>query len=245
MRSLFYRSARLVGASAVVLATLPMLSASADAAGSGTPQTSSVLTLAENAIGKQTSVHLVVTSKSSPTLVREHLEADLEKSSGIETITEGSGRAMIKVTPSYAYLSGNSSGLTDIFGMTSADVHKVGANWVSVKAGTTQYKDLAASMTISTITSVLPAAKGTKLYRPVPPASNLYTLKWETAATSSQPAWVTTLTLSAMGATLPVQETSTASGGQSERVAFSKWGEHVLVSAPPVGSTIALSKLPN
>jgi hypothetical protein len=239
----FSRATGLVGASAVVLATLVLLSATAEATGAGTPTTSSVLASAKSAIGKQASVHLVVTSRSSSTSVEEHLEADLGKTSGIETISVGSETAMIKVTPTYAYLSGNSSGLTQIFGLTSAEVKKVGRDWVSVKAGTSQYKDLAASMTVSSVASVLPAAQGTNLYTSAPPAKKLYTLKWDTAATSSEPALANTLTLSAIGATLPVQETSTASGGGNETVALSKWGEHVVVSAPPAGSTIPFSNL--
>jgi hypothetical protein len=226
-----------------VLAALALPSATAEAASGGAPRTSSVLTSAKSAIRKQTSVHLVVTSSSSPTSVQERLEADLEKTSGVETISQGSEKAEIKVTPTYAYLSGNSSGLAKIFGLSSADVNKVGTHWVSVKAGTSQYKDLAGSITISSVVSVLPPAKGTELSTPTPQAKKLYTLKWDTAATSSEPAWTTTLTLSAIGATLPVQETSKTSGGGSENVAFSKWGEHVLVSAPPIGLTIPFSHL--
>ena len=241
--SVFVRATRSLSASAVVLVTLVLLSATAEAAGAGTPTTSSVLTSAKSAIGKQTSVHLVVTSRSSSTSVEERLEADLEKTSGTETISAGSETAVIKVTPTSAYLSGNSSGLTKIFGLTSAQVKKIGTDWVSVKAGTSQYKDLAAEMTVSSVSGVLPAANGTTLYAPTPPAKKLYTLKWDTAATSSEPALTNTLTLSAIGATLPVQETSTASGGSNETVALSKWGEHVLVSAPPAASTIPLSNL--
>jgi hypothetical protein len=52
-----------------------------------------------------------------------------------------------------------------------------------------------------------------------------------------------TLTVSAAGATLPVEETMTASGGGLETITFSKWGEPVVVSAPPAGSTISYSKI--
>lgn len=239
--SVFNRSTGLVGASVLAVTTLVLLSAAAEAAAAGTPTKGSVLTSAKSAIGKQTSVHLVVTSRSSSTSAEEHIEADLGKTSGMETISDGSGTAIIKLTPSYVYLSGNSSGLTNIFGLTSAQVKKVGKDWVSVKAGTSQYKDLAPSLKVSSVASVLPAAKGTKLYDPVPPAKKFYTLKWDTAATSSEPALANTLTLSATGATLPVQETTTASGGGSEKLALSKWGEHVVVSAPPTGSTIPFS----
>jgi hypothetical protein len=241
--SVLARSTRLVGASAVVLTTFGLLSGTAEAAGRATPTTSSVLTSAKNAVAKQTSVHLELTSRAGSTAAEEHLEADLAKTSGVETITEGSSTAVIKVTPAYAYLSGNSSGLTNLFGLTSAEVKKLDGGWVSLKAGTTQYKDLAASMTVSSVASVLPAAKGTKLYTPVVPAKNLYTLKWNTAASSSAPALANTLTLSASGATLPVQVTSTATGGGKETVALSQWGEHVLVSAPPAGSTVPFSNL--
>jgi hypothetical protein len=184
-----------------------------------------------------------VTSSSTPTLVGEDLHADLGKTSGVESISEGSDTVMIKVIPTYAYLSGNSAGLTKILGMTSAEAKVVGKHWVAVKAGTSQYADLKSSLTISSVTSVLPAAKGTQLFSPAGQAKSLYTLKWHTAATSSTPALDNTLTISAVGATLPVKETTTAAGGAKQVVALSKWGEHILVNAPAAGSTIPLSKV--
>jgi len=241
--SMLSRAARLIFASAVVLPTLVLLSARAEATGAGARTTSSVLRAAKSDIGKQRSVHLVVTSSSSSTSVEEHIKADLGTVSGIETISEGSETVILKVTPSYGYLSGDSSGLTKIFGMTSAQAKEVGKDWVSVKAGTSQYKDLAASITVSSVASILPAAKGTKLSTPAPPAKKLYTLKWDTAATRSEPASATTLTLSAVGATLPVLETTTALGTEKETLAFSNWGEQVVVSTPPAGSTIPFSKV--
>jgi hypothetical protein len=241
--SLLSRAAGLVGASTVVLATLVLLSATAEATDAGAPTTSSVITSAKSAIGKQTSVHLVVTSTSSTSSIEERLEADLAKTSGVETISVGSEAVMIRVTPTNAYLSGNSSGLTKIVGLTAAQAKKLGTDWVSVKAGTSQYQGLAGSLTVSSVASVLPAAVGTKLYTPAPPAKKLYSLKWVTAATSSAPALANTLTVSAIGATLPVRETATASGGSKETVALSKWGERVAVSAPPAGSTIPFSNL--
>ncbi|MGH9107002.1 MAG: hypothetical protein ACRDZX_14455 [Acidimicrobiales bacterium] len=237
------RGIGMVGASAAMLPALALLLATPEAAVAGAPTTSSVLTAAKRAIGKQTSVHLVVTSRSSSTSVEEHAGADLGKTRGVETISEGSQRVMIKVTPAHAYLSGNSSGLTKIVGLTAAEAKRVGKDWVSVKAGTSQYKELATSMTLSSVAGVLPTAKSTRLYLPASPGKKLYTLKWDTAATSSEPALASTLTLSAVGATLPVRETTTAAGGGKETVALSKWGEHVLVSAPAAGSTIPYSKV--
>jgi hypothetical protein len=73
--------------------------------------------------------------------------------------------------------------------------------------------------------------------------TELYVLKWNTAATSSRPKLSITLTVSAVGTALPVEQTVTASGGTEETTTLSMWGEHVLVRAPPVGSTIASSKI--
>jgi hypothetical protein len=235
------RAARLILATAVVLPSLVLLSATAEAAGAQTA--SSVLTAAKSAIGKQTSVHLEVTSSSGSASAEEKLKADLGKTSGIETISEGTETVVIKVTPTDAYLSGDSSGLTKILGLTSAEAKKVGSDWLTLKAGTSQYKTLATSVTVSSVGSVLPPAKGTHLYAPAPPTKKFYTLKWSTAATSSSPALASSLTLSAVGATLPVLETTTALGAGKQTVSLSKWGEHVLVSAPPAGSTIPLSKI--
>ena len=237
------RGARLLLASAVVLPSFVLLSATAEAAGARAPTAGSVLTAAKSAIGKQTSVHLVVTSSSGTGSAEENLRADLGNTSGIETISEGTEKVVIKVTPTYAYLSGDSSGLTKIFGLTSAEAKQLGSDWLTLKAGTSQYKALATSVTVSSVGSVLPPAKGTQLYAPAPPAKKFYTLKWSTAATSSEPALASSLTLSAHGATLPVLETTTAVGAGKQTVALSKWGEHILVRAPPAGSTIPLSKV--
>jgi hypothetical protein len=237
------RAVRLLVASAVVLPSLVLMSATAEAAGAGAQTASSVLTAAKSAIGRQSSVHLEVKSGSGSGSSEEDLKADLGKTSGIETISEGTETVVIKVTPTDAYLSGDSSGLTKILGLTSAEAKKVGSDWLTVKAGTSQYKTLATSVTVSSVGSILPPAKGTHLYAPAPPTKKFYTLKWNTAATSSSPALTSSLTLSAVGATLPALETTTAVGAGKQTVALSKWGEHVLVSAPPAGSTIPLSKI--
>ncbi len=238
------RLGRSIGVSAWVASTLAMLSAMAGAAGAAqVPTTSSVLTAAKAAIAQRTGVHLVVTSKSSSTSVVEHVAADLGKAIGAETISDGTGTVLIKVTPTYAYLSGNSTGLTKVVGLSAAEVSKLGSDWVSVKAGTSQYTGLAGSITVSSVASVLPAVKGTKLSAPAASGKGVYALKWETAATSSAPKFTNTLTLSAVGATLPVEEVTTAPGGALETVMLSHWGEHVQVTAPPAASTIPFSKL--
>jgi hypothetical protein len=209
----------------------------------GVMTTASVLKTAKAAMTKQPGVHLVITAKSSSSSSTERILADFGAESGVENISEGKADSAVKVTPTYAYISGNSSGLTTIFGLSSANAKKIGKDWVSWKAGTSQYADLKSGITISSVTAVVPKADGAKLSTHVTKGAKLYVLKWTTAATSSSPKISNTLTISAWGATLPVEETATASGGAKETTVFSKWGEHVFVSAPPITSTISSSQI--
>jgi hypothetical protein len=239
MDSFLRRNARSL---AIALATTAlMMSAVIDTAASAEVATaSSVLTAAKAAIARQASAHIVFTSKSGSS--SDTVIVDAGTKSGRETISEGKATATLELNSTYAYIDGNSSGLTTIFGLSAADAKKIGKDWVSMKAGTSQYSSLKSSVTISSVTSVLPTAKGTTVSTSVSKGTKLYVLKWTTKATSSTPKLSSALTVSAEGATLPVKETETASSG-SETTTFSKWGEHILVTAPPVASTIAYSKI--
>jgi hypothetical protein len=167
---------------------------------------------------------------------------DFGTKSGKETFSEGKANLTLKVTPTYGYISGNSTGLTTIFGLTAAQEKKVGKDWISVKSGTSEYAEFKSSLTISSRAGVLPATKGTTLSTTLTDGVHLYVLKWTTAATSSTPKLSNTMTISAVGATLPVEEITTASSG-SDTTKFSNWAEPVAVSAPPVASTISYSKV--
>ncbi len=222
-----------LGATALVMPTALGVAASAAA----TP--SSVLKATKAAIAKQTGVHLVDISKSGSSSILATV--DFGTKSGEETLSEGKAKLTLKLNPTYAYISGNSSGLTTIFGLTAAQAKKVGKDWISAKAGTSEYAAFKSGLTISSLAVVLPATKGTTLSTTVTDGVHLYVLKWTTAATSSTPKLSNMLTISAVGATLPVEEITTASSG-SATTKFSRWGEHVAVSAPPVASTISYSK---
>jgi hypothetical protein len=50
-----------------------------------------------------------------------------------------------------------------------------------------------------------------------------------------------TLSIVATGTNLPVVEASTDTSGEKVTTTVSKWGEAVVVHAPPAGSTIAAS----
>ena len=205
--------------------------------------TSSVLASAKAAIAKQTGARLSLTVTSSSSSDTEKITTDSGVTEGMETIALGAATATIKVTPSYAYISGSSSGLTTIFGLSAAQAKKIGKHWVSFKAGTSQYSDFKSGVTMSSVDSVLPQAKGTKTSMADVKGTKVYVLTWTVAATSSTPKTSDTLTISAVGAALPIKETASDAAGDHETLLLSKWGEHVSVSAPPVASTISYSQL--
>jgi hypothetical protein len=207
----------------------------------GVPSAAAVLQSAKTAITSEPGVHVsfVVVNSSS---VTERIAADVGASNGTENVSSGKASLLVRLTPTYAYISGNSSGLTSIFGLSSAEAKKLGKNWVSYRKGTSQYSDLVSNVTVSSVTAVLPKAKGTKVSTARTGGTSSYVLKWKTAATSSSPTLSNSLTIS-QGGSLPARETSSDSSGTKVTTTFSKWGEAVVVDAPPASSTIASSRL--
>ena len=204
---------------------------------------SSVLKDATLAIAKQGSVHVLFVAHSGSPLKIEKITADVGTTSGTEAIVEGNAIVTIRLTTTDAYVSGDLSGLTTLFGMSSADAKKVGKDWESWKSGTGQYSNLKSDLTLSSVTALLPRVKGTELSTVVTDGAQLYVLKWTIPATNSLPKLSNTLTVSTGLLTLPVVETATASGGTKVTTTLSNWGERVSVNSPPVASTIASSKI--
>lgn len=218
------------------MATTLCSTASAD-----TITTGSVLQAAAKAIDQQTSVHVVFVAHASSSSTTEKIVADVGLTGGSETISEGKAHVAIRVTPTFGYVSGSSSGLTTLFGLTAAQAKKLGADWESWRSGTKQYSTLKADVTTSSVIALLPKAKRTTLS---PDATNgVYVLTWKTAATSSIPKLSHALTLSATGSNLPIEVTETSSTGVKVKTEFSKWNDSLSVLAPPAASTIASSKI--
>jgi hypothetical protein len=209
----------------------------------GTVTSASVLTSTTAAIAQQTGVHVVFRANAATSAAPEKIVADVGVTTGEETVSEGQSHLAVTVTPGFAYVSGDSSGLTTIFGLTSAEAKKVGSDWVSWKAGTSQYANLRADVTFAAVTALLPGAKGTTLSTGLTNGANVYVLKWTAAASSSTPKLSNTLTVSASGQSLPVAQISTAPGGTKATTQLSGWGELVPASAPPAASTIASPKI--
>jgi hypothetical protein len=143
----------------------------------------------------------------------------------------------VRVTPTDAYISGTPTGLTSLFRMTAAQAKKLGKRWEYWKSGTSQYSSLKLDVTVRSLLDFLPKAQGTTATA----NGSEYLLKWTSAATSTSPALSNTLELS--GAALPIQEVSTDSTGVTATTTVSKWGESVVVHAPPKASTVSSSAL--
>jgi hypothetical protein len=209
----------------------------------GAVTASSVIRTTKSAIAKQTSVHVIFIAHSSSQAKTEKIVADVGRTSGTESIVEGKATLVIRLSATEAYVSGDSSGLTALFGMSSTDAKKVGTDWETWKAGTSQYASLKSDLTMSTVTALLPNAKGTKLSRVVTGTTTYHVLKWTIPATTSLPKVTNTLNVSTGALALPVSETAIISGGTKVTTTLSSWGEQVVVVIPPRAVTIASSKI--
>jgi hypothetical protein len=196
----------------------------------------SVIAAAKSALAKQTGVHLELASTSGTT--KDEVKADFGTKAGIEVIVTGKATATVKVTPTYGYISGNSLGLTSVVGLSATQAKRVGTRWISLKAGSTQYRAVTSGTTISSLTSVLPVAKSTTVTSTSQHGVKVNVLVWTTPATSSSVKTLNTLVIAANGPALPIKETATASTG-SGTTTFSKWGESVHVASPSSSAIIS------
>jgi hypothetical protein len=233
------RGVRLLALGVTTLVLLTTLSVAADADDS---TAGSVLQTATKAIAQQAGAHVVFVAHSSSSSTTEKIIADVGATSGSETLSEGKAHLVIRVTPADAYVRGSSTGLTTLFGLTASQAKKLGTKWESWKSGTKQYSSLKGDLTMSSVSSLLPKARGTKLSTEIRNGAKTYVLTWTVAATNSIPRLSDTLTMAAVGPVLPTEEMETAAG-VSVKTELSKWGENVTVLAPPVVSTVASSKI--
>ena len=194
----------------------------------------SLVTAATDSILAQKSVHIVITSrKAGSAAVAERIVADIGAATGAESIKSGPATATILVTRNDAYFSGSPSGLTTFIGLSSSAARKAESQWVDIKAGTNEYKDLAAEDTISSLpASILPATGNTvQLRTATMSGKKVYILDWETTASGSGTRISERLILTATTEALPISETTTASG-DSQTVTLSHWGKSFTVPTP-------------
>jgi hypothetical protein len=194
----------------------------------------SLVTAATDSILAQKSVHIVITSRKAGTAaVAERIVADIGAATGAESIKSGPATATILVTRNDAYFSGSPSGLTTFIGLSSSAARKAESQWVDIKAGTNEYKDLAAEDTISSLpASILPATGNTvQLRTATMSGKKVYILDWETTASGSGTRISERLILTATTEALPISETTTANG-DSQTVTLSHWGKSFTVPTP-------------
>jgi hypothetical protein len=209
-----------LGVTTVVLSSVFSVPAYADVI-----TAASVLQTATKAIDQQTSAHVVFVAHSSSSSTTEKIIADVGVTSGSETLS----------------VRGSASGLTMLFGLPATQAKRLGSRWVSWSSGTKEYSNLKADLTMSSVLSLLPKTKGTKLSAVVTNGATLSLLKWIAPATKSIPKLSDTLTISVAG--LPIKETETSTTGVKVETVLSRWDENVTVPAPPASVTVASSKI--
>ena len=196
------------------------------------------------ALAKQTSTHVTLTAHSGTTGATEKIIADVGSTSGTEDISEGSAGVTITVTPSFAYVSGNKSGLTKLFGLSASQAAKVGRKWVSWTAGTGQYRTFIRTSPCHGSPRCCPRPKGQlRRRRRLGAEERTYVLKCKAEATTSMPPLSNTMAISSSEPILPLADTATASGGTKITTVLSKWGEEVVVPTSRANSTISSTKL--
>lgn len=211
---------------------LPVPGLSAAAARNGAE--ASLVSAAEDSILAQQGVHIVMTGhKAGSAAVAERLVADIGTATAVESLASGQATASIRVTRKNAYFSGNPGGLRMFIGLSSSAARKAAARWVDIKAGTSEYKDLATEDTISSLpASILPAA-GNKVQigTATMAGRKVYILDWQTVASGSSTKISEQLVLAATTEPLPISETTIASG-DSQTVTLEHWGAHFTVPVP-------------
>jgi hypothetical protein len=193
----------------------------------------SVITAAGDSMLTQKSVRVVITDQTAGAAGTQRIVADIGTVTGTELITFGAASATIRVTRQAAYFSGDTAGLTAYLGLSSAAAQKVRSRWVMIKAGTSEYQDLATENTISSLpSSILPSASdATQVRTATSGGQKDYVLAWKATASGSAATIDVRLTLAAAPQVLPVSETLTTNG-ETKTVTFSRWGTPFTVVAP-------------
>lgn len=210
--------------SLVVAAGVPAVSGASSA-----PTASSILAVASKAVAavKYVHIHAVsITGKTDATLT-----ADIGPKVGTESYLSGDQSFTLAITKKDFYVKGSASALEDIFGLTKAEDKRAGTKWISWPASSSTYTQFEADLTVSQLSGLLPAAKGTTLLSKRDKKTGGYRLSWSLKKTKSQPATSTIMVMSPKSPYLPISEVVTESSGTSTTT-YSKWNQKISVSTP-------------
>jgi hypothetical protein len=203
---------------------------------------SSVITAADDTMLTRKRVHLVIADRATGAPNDQRIVADIAAVTGSEVITYGTATATIRVTGKDAYFTGNRAGLTAYIGLSAVAAAKVGSRWVVIKAGSSEYQDLAAENTLSGLpSSILPSASDvTRVSTSMEGKQQVYIMDWKTTASGSTAAISVRLILTATPQVLPVSETLTTKG-ETKTLTFSGWDAPFTVATP--ATTIPYSQV--
>jgi hypothetical protein len=209
------------------------------------PGETSLVDGTNRAILAQGSVHLSVLGyQGNSKRASEKIVADVGPGWARESLMAGKATASVTVTPNAAYFSGNNAGLRSLIGLNAAAAKKAGRHWVTMKKGTSEYKDFVTEETIESVpATVLPTSSSSvKLSNSVSGGRPVKVLTWDATVSGSSTPLTETLVLSGTTPPLPVTELTRA-GGDREVATFSGWGEKITVADPPASSAIPYSSL--
>jgi hypothetical protein len=210
------------------------------------PGETSLVDGASSAIMAEGSVHLLVLGyQGNSKRATEKIVADVGPGWASESLTAGKATASIRVTPKAAYFSGNNAGLTTLIGLNAAAAKKAGSHWVTMKKGTSEYKDFVMEETIGSVpATVLPASgSSVKISTSVSRGRPVNVLTWQATVSGPNNQLSETLVLSGTARPLPVTEVTRADGDH-ETANFSDWGEKVTVAGPPATTAILTPRSP-
>jgi len=203
------------------------------------PTPSSLISAMNKAIAAMHSVHLDITASQSSPKVNETISQDSGYTSGSQHVSTGNEHASVLLTPSNAFLSGNSSGLSAFFALPPDDIPLVGTKWIVIKSGATQYKTFVNTIGYKNLfKNLVPTTKPLSIIATTYHAIKAYALVWQIK--SGTTTTKLNLYLPRTGNELPLAETA-VSGTTTEQSVLSQWNKKIAVQAPT--NTIAISKL--
>src|ERR1700722_9961793 len=196
---------------------------------------SSVLETAVNSAVKFGAVHYVLqtTNKSQ----KQTVTGDAGTSVGAQSIVIGPDQTVVEMVHGVAFLRGNAGGLHDIFGLTPSQASQYAGKWISVQKSDSLYQTVQQGVTLSSLLAEL---------RPVPPliestpgtVSGQQVVGVRGGLQTAPDAGEATFWVATTSPNVPVgidaQATSTSTGTVTQVGVFSKWGERIRVTPPPV-----------
>jgi len=203
------------------------------------PTPASLISAMNKAIATMHSVHLNISAAQSSPKVNETISQDSGYNSGSQHVSTGNERASVLLTPSNAYLSGNSSGLSAFFALPPDDLPLVGTKWIVIKSGATQYKTFVSTIGYKSLfKNLIPSSKPLSIRATMYHSAKAYAILWQISSGTSTTKL--SLYLPQIGKELPIAETA-VSGTTVEQSVLSQWNKKIVVTAPT--NTVAISKL--